>query len=129
MVRALTGSSADGPPYRHVVDRPCRGGLASRTPEACPGRGHRPSPGSHAATACAAPPPLSVPRRLGVVVAMCSAAMTVSRVGVAARSHDVAAVAAPDAAVAFLATTALRRLPRELPRRLSATRLRPWPAS
>ncbi|MGW0883505.1 phosphatase PAP2 family protein [Streptomyces sp. NPDC002671] len=107
-------------------DRPCRG-LAYRTLEACPARGDWSFPSNHAAIAFAAAVALYfVSRRLGVVAAVCAGAMAASRVWVGVHyPHDVAAGAAVGAAVALLAMTALHRLPKDLPGRLSATRLRP----
>ncbi|MGW0765662.1 phosphatase PAP2 family protein [Streptomyces sp. NPDC002676] len=107
-------------------DRPCRG-LAYRTLEACPARGDWSFPSNHAAIAFAAAVALYfVSRRLGLVAAVCAGAMAASRVWVGVHyPHDVAAGAAVGAAVALLAMAALHRLPKDLPGRLSATRLRP----
>ncbi|WP_225097669.1 phosphatase PAP2 family protein [Streptomyces sp. CoH27] len=107
-------------------DRPCRH-LALRTLEACPARGDWSFPSNHAAIAFAAATALFfVSRRLGVVAALCAGAMAASRVWVGVHyPHDVAVGAALGAAVAFLAMTALKRLPADLPERLSGTRLRP----
>ncbi|OLZ74565.1 hypothetical protein AV521_02735 [Streptomyces sp. IMTB 2501] len=107
-------------------DRPCRG-LAFRTLEACPARGDWSFPSNHAAIAFAAAVALYfVSRRLGVVAAVCAGAMGASRVWVGVHyPHDVAAGAALGAAVAFVVMTAVSRLPEDLPKRLSDTRLRP----
>ncbi|MEU8970630.1 phosphatase PAP2 family protein [Streptomyces monashensis] len=107
-------------------DRPCRH-LAFRTLEACPARGDWSFPSNHATIAFAAAVALFfVSRRLGVVAAVCAGAMGASRVWVGVHyPHDVAVGAAVGATVAFLAMSALKRLPEDLPRRLSGTRLRP----
>ncbi|WP_369394015.1 phosphatase PAP2 family protein [Streptomyces sp. CG1] len=106
-------------------DRPCRG-LGFRTLEACPARGDWSFPSNHTAIAFAAAVALYfVSRRLGVVAAVCAGAMGASRVWVGVHyPHDVAVGAALGAAVAFLAMTAVGRLPKDLPQRLSGTRLR-----
>ncbi|MFE9453682.1 phosphatase PAP2 family protein [Streptomyces sp. NPDC006739] len=107
-------------------NRPCRG-LAFRTLEACPGPGDWAFPSNHTAIATASAVALFfVSRRLGVIASVAALAMGASRVWVGVHyPHDVVAGALVGGLVAFAAMSALRRLPAEVPRRLSATWLRP----
>ena len=107
-------------------DRPCQS-LHVVTLEACPAPGDWSFPSNHAAIAAAAAVALlSVSRRLGTVAVVAACAMAASRVWVGAHyPHDIVAGGLVGALVAFLLTSAVRRRPDALARRLTATRLRP----
>ncbi|MFJ5840669.1 phosphatase PAP2 family protein [Streptomyces shenzhenensis] len=107
-------------------NRPCQS-LRVSTLEACPAPGDWSFPSNHAAIAAAAAVALCfVSRRLGAVAALAAGAMAVSRVWIGVHyPHDVLAGVVLGGLVAFVSMTVLRRWPRGLARRLSATRLRP----
>ncbi|UXY31535.1 phosphatase PAP2 family protein [Streptomyces sp. HUAS TT20] len=107
-------------------DRPCQS-LRVSTLEVCPGPGDWSFPSNHAAIAAAAAVALFfVSRRLGVMAAVAACAMAASRVWVGVHyPHDVVVGVLVGAAVAFASMSVLRRGPKDLAGRLSATWLRP----
>lgn len=107
-------------------DRPCQS-LRVATLEACPAPGDWSFPSNHTAIAAAAAVALLfVSRRLGAVAVVVGGAMAASRVWAGAHyPHDVVAGVVVGALAALLVMPALRRSAGALPRRLTATRLRP----
>ncbi|MGW4706179.1 phosphatase PAP2 family protein [Streptomyces sp. NPDC004285] len=106
--------------------RPCQS-LHVTVLEACPAPGDWSFPSNHATLAAAAAVALlSVSRRLGAVGLVAAVLMAFSRVWVGAHyPHDALAGFLLGAAVALLATWAVRRAPASLPERLVRGPLRP----